>query len=231
MPTSDLGMAWIADASYAIWLDSPNTGITRRPTRSAIMYVVATQQELRYQIIQISATDSVYGGVIRTVQGHSGPIHSRIDRSRAFCPLGEPAFLVHYTQARFANEILSSGIMPGGPQGNRGEIHIATAPPNADGTLPIKFNRRGTDCAVYLNVPNTVFQMRTTMVRSALDVILVNEPIGPDLIQRIVLLKEPRYTLYSAPKQSQLDAAESTACTCIHCGKSYRLGTWWCIYG
>jgi hypothetical protein len=113
----------------------------------------------------------------------------------------------------------------------RGDVHFATFLPAQDGTLPHKLRKRGTNTAIHMDVALMLKEMGAPMHMSAANVVLAPHVIDQRFIQRIVLLLEPRYTLYSRPTATQRKAAQFDTCRCIHCRKVHRLGTWWCVNG
>ncbi len=98
-----------------------------------------------------------------------------------------------------------------------------------DGALPDKFRRRDIDCCVRLDSAQ-LLEADIPIYLSAAGVSLIDRAVSVDFIERVTLLTWLRFTIYSRPKQKDLDACEDEEITCRDCGSQFRLGTWWCLH-
>ena len=97
-----------------------------------------------------------------------------------------------------------------------------------DGVIQDKFRRRDIDCVIRLDATQ-LFDDDYKIFISDANVALIPRDVPVEYIQHVTLLKQPRFTVYSRPKQKQLDACETEEVTCRSCGAQFRLGTWWCL--
>ena len=86
------------------------------------------------------------------------------------------------------------------------------------GDLPDKFRKRGIDCAIHLNVDMLFADMADRIHMSVAGVVLISDAVAVRYIDRVVLLKHPRLTIYSRPKAEQLAAAIGPTLDCVACG-------------
>ncbi len=144
---------------------------------------------------------------------------------------------MHHTATSKLYDILgrenSLGLIPGGPPDNsnretRNTTHCSTSYATSKGVLPDKFRRRGTDCAIHLDV-ELLLQDNIKLYRSAAGVILVPEIMSVKYILRATLITRPQFVLYSKPTPVQLNAATGTNLSCLDCGTIHRRGCWRCL--
>ncbi len=178
--------------------------------------------------------------MIRNVQGQSGAIARQIDLDAAHTRItnrSQVPILVHHTATSKLYDILgdenSLGLIPGGPPDNsnretRDTTHCSTSYATSKGVLPDKFRRRGTDCAIHLDV-DLLLQDNIKLYRSAAGVILVPDIISVKYILRATLILRPQFVLYSKPTPVQLNAATGPNLNCLDCGTIHRRGCWWCL--
>ncbi len=76
--------------------------------------------------------------------------------------------------------------------------------------LPGKFKMRGTDVAIHIDAAMLKSDIELSV--SATGVVLVPQAIGPGYIERIVMLHEPRYTLYTRPTAKALVGVAQKDC-------------------
>jgi RNA:NAD 2'-phosphotransferase (TPT1/KptA family) len=155
LPTNSAAFAWIDDVTFTVWQGPKRyRNLKRRLTIQEVLYVVDATEEGRFQVTFQTDSDSPYTGVIRAVQGYSGPIHSWIKAQDAYERIAEVKALVHYTSQAWLPNIIGVdglGLIPGGQVGTRGYVYISQKLPARDGTLPSKLKKRGTDVAIHLN--------------------------------------------------------------------------------
>ncbi len=144
---------------------------------------------------------------------------------------------MHHTATSKLYDILgdenSLGLIPGGPPDNsnretRDTTHCSTSYATPQGVLPDKFRRRGTDCAIHLDV-DLLLQDNIKLYRSAAGVILVPDIISVKYILRATLITRPQFVLYSKPTPVQLNAATGPNLSCLDCGTIHRRGCWRCL--
>ena len=117
LPTNAKGFAWIDDVAFAIWSDFRKYRVQRLPTAPEILYCVSVESTERFQCVMLQNSETKYSGLVRAVQGHSGPIRGRIDNQEAFMLVVNPQVLVHYTNQNWIYDIIgpeSVGLIPGG---------------------------------------------------------------------------------------------------------------------
>jgi hypothetical protein len=178
--------------------------------------------------------------MIRNVQGQSGAIARQINLDAAHTRItnrSQVTILVHHTATSKLYDILgdenSLGLIPGGPPDNsnretRDTTHCSTSYATPQGVLPDKFRRRGTDCAIHLDV-DLLLQDNIKLYRSAAGVILVPDIISVKYILRATLITRPQFVLYSKPTPVQLNAATGPNLSCLDCGTIHRRGCWRCL--
>ena len=158
---NEQGFAFAEDIVFALENDSrrgPN------PDIADLMFIVSTQEKLRFQASSLNGTGATRDFMIRNVQGHSGAISRQVDLDKAHTrdtDRDDIPVLVHHTATSKLYQMLGSddslGLIPGGPPDNsnretRNTTHCSTSHATLQGVLPDKFRRRGTDCAIHLDV-------------------------------------------------------------------------------
>ncbi len=237
-PLNRQGFAFAEDIVYALQQERHRE--FPHPDVADLIFIVSTQQRLRFQATSLAGTGGYRDFMIRTVQGQSGAIARQIDLDAAHTRITERSqveVLTHHTSASRLYEISgaldSPGLIPGGPQGvrnreTRNTTHCSMSNATAAGVLPDKFRRRGTDCAIHLDV-DLLLQDGIRLYRSAAGVILVPDIMGAQYIPRAAMSTRPQFVLYSKPRQAQLDAATGPNLSCLDCGTVHRRGCWWCL--
>ncbi len=94
--------------------------------------------------------------------------------------------------------------------------------------MPDKFKRRDVDCCVRLD-PAQLLDADIPIYISAAGGALIPRDVPVEFIERLNLLKWPKLTLYTRPKQQHVDACDDEEVTCRNCGAQFRLGSWWCL--
>ncbi len=204
------------------------------------MFIVSTQEKLRFQASSLKGTGATRDFMIRNVQGHSGAISRQVDLDKAHTRVTDRddiPVLVHHTATSKLYQMLgtddSIGLIPGGPPDNsnrelRNTTFCSTKLASLKGELPDRFRRRGTNCAVHLDV-DLLFEAGIRLYRSAAGVILIPDLVDVKYIKRVTLITPPAFTLYSKPKQEDLNCAKGTDLHCLDCGTVHRRGCWRCF--
>ncbi len=236
-PVNEQGFAFAEDIVFALENDSrrgPN------PDIADLMFVVKTQEKLRFQASSLKGTGATRDFMIRNVQGHSGNISRQVTLDKAHTRVtnrDEIQLLVHHTATSKLYQMLgtdeSLGLIPGGPPDNgnrelRNTTFCSTKLASLKGELPDRFRRRGTNCAVHLDV-DLLFENNIRLYRSAAGVILIPDLVDVKYIKRVTLITPPAFTLYSRPKHGELNYAHGEDLHCLDCGTIHRRGCWRCF--
>ncbi len=234
-PVNEQGFAFAEDIVFALGHShrGPN------PDIADLMFLVSTQDRLRFQATSLGGSGA-RAFMIRNVQGHSGHISRQVDLDKAHTRVTDRAeipVLVHHTATSRLYQMIGSdeaiGLIPGGPLDNsnrelRNTTFCSTKLASLKGELPDKFRRRGTNCAVHLDV-DKLFEDKIKLYRTAADVILIPSIIGVEYILRVTLITPPAFTVYSRPKHEEWNYAKGTDLHCLDCGTIHRRGCWSCF--
>ncbi len=236
-PVNTQGFAFAEDIVFALENERRRGP---HPDIADLMFIVSTQVKLRFQASSLNGTGANRDFMIRNVQGHSGAISRQVDLDAAHTRVtnrDDIPVLVHHTATSKLYQMLGSGnsigLIPGGPPDNsnretRNTTHCSTSHASLQGELPDKFRRRGTDCAIHLDV-DLLLQDGIRLYRSAAGVILIPDLVGVQYVLRVTLITPPQFTLYSRPTQEQLNCASGTDLHCLDCGTVHRRGCWRCF--
>ena len=162
LPTSSAGFAWADDVLLVIWQD-PKTypRLDRRASFAELCLAFETIEEGRFQMCFLDDAGDPCTVMVRCVQGHSKEIAKRIVRADAYSVPQEIGILVHYTSQEYLPTIIGPdemgpGLVPGGlvkgrSKGQRIDVYLSQSLSAADGVLPDRFGRAGTDVSIRID--------------------------------------------------------------------------------
>ncbi len=208
LPVNQQGFSFVEDVVYA--LGHYTYRLTELPTVADIMFLVATQDRGRYEATSLRGTGAARDFMVQPIQGHSGGCARQIDLDQAHTRLTDRSqipVLAHHTNSNHLFDARGArgapGLIPGGPPGRghqerRDTTHCSMSLAT-HGVVPDKFRKRGTDCAITLDV-DLLLQDGIRLYRSAAGVILIPDTVAVKYIIRATLINNPELAMCSRPR-------------------------------